>query len=370
MKEYSTMITSKYIPSWTVANGVREYVANALDSIASFEYCFGDDYIEITSKNVILPATIFALGYSKNRDNINAVGTHGEGCVVAMVPLLREGKTLVFHNGPKMWEPYFRYDEDLELSLLTIKETELVQETKDFTVTIGNLTSSELEEVKHDCLYLQGDIGEVKEGKNGRVLSDIKGKLYVGGLFVKNLPNHKYSYDFKPSALTLNRDRKTVEGWDLARNTSQLLEEVFPAKEVAQLLFDRASDVDNLQYAVHNEEVSNSCYELFKEQHGAGMVVTSYADQTILESKGYKNVVVIGDDNLATMIKRSEEYEKYVEEVENCLESPCEEDKTPVELIMDFEKYLEEHERVDNKTVELLQDIIKQFDTRGVKWDD
>jgi len=44
MKKYWTMLTKDYLSHWTAVNGVREYVSNALDSSAPFEYEFGDDF--------------------------------------------------------------------------------------------------------------------------------------------------------------------------------------------------------------------------------------------------------------------------------------------------------------------------------------
>jgi len=43
MQKYTTMLTPDYIPDWATADGIREFVANALDSDSALEYEVGDD---------------------------------------------------------------------------------------------------------------------------------------------------------------------------------------------------------------------------------------------------------------------------------------------------------------------------------------
>lgn len=367
MKEYSTMITSEYVNSWTVANGVREYLANALDSPANFEYLIGEDFIEITSKNITLPATIFALGYSKNRDNASAVGTHGEGAVVGMIPLLREGKSLSFHNGGIIWEPYFKYDEDLDLNLLTIKEYPASYTTNDFTVKIGNLQESELQEIVDSCLYLQKDLGEVKEGSRGRIITGIAGKLYVGGLFVCSISGHLYSYDFLPEFLPLNRDRKSVDSWNLATNTTRLLEEVFPAKEVAVMVRDKVRDTGSYYASIKNQDVAEAAYELFKEVSPALTVVCDgYDEQKKLKDRGFKNVEVVYDNNYRQLIQQSVEYQDMVTELEEVLDAPEEEDsRSPIDMMEDWINGTSEFSDKDEESFTKLLDLFKE---KGVEW--
>jgi len=226
MKKYWTMLTKDYLSHWTAVNGVREYVTNALDSSAPFEYEFGDDFIILTSRGITLPPTIFAMGYSQNRNDPNAVGMFGEGALVSLIPLLREGKGVKFINGSVDWIPAFELNEDLGVEVLVINEFHSFNDTQDYSVIIDNLTPDEITEIKESCIYFRDDLGEVLDGSTGSILRGVKGKLFVGGVFITDIPSYEMSFNFKPAHLPLNRDRKSVEGFQLASATSILIKEL------------------------------------------------------------------------------------------------------------------------------------------------
>jgi hypothetical protein len=120
LKKYQTMFTKDYVLIWNVEDGVREFVANALDSSAPFEYEVNGNQIILTSKGITLESEVLTLGTSSHRDDPNAVGTHGEGILVGLIPILRSGGNVVFHNGSVDWCPVFEYNEDFNKETLVI----------------------------------------------------------------------------------------------------------------------------------------------------------------------------------------------------------------------------------------------------------
>lgn len=265
MKRYHTMITEDYVPDWRCPDGIREYVANGLDGSAPFKYIIGEDFIELISEGINLDISCFLLGVSKNRSNSSAVGKHGEGSLVGMVPILREGATITIYNGDVIWKPQFEMDHNFNKEVLVINETsEYFENSQDYRIVIGNLSQDCINEVVANCLYLQDEstLGKHSTAKCGsRVFWEKKGSVYVGGLFVTRA-NLDYSYDFHPSKLPLNRDRKSVDTWNLNTETSRLLKEVGDPQRIVDLAKKGANDISHLQYGW---SVSNSCVDILQK---------------------------------------------------------------------------------------------------------
>jgi hypothetical protein len=231
----------------------------------------------------------------------------------------------------------------------------------DFTVCITT-TTEVIEKVIKNCLYLQKDLGEVLEGTKGRVLKDIPGKLYVGGLFVCDINGAKYSYDFHPQYLPLNRDRKSVNGWDLANNTSALLEEVMPSKDVAELVFKRSVDTGGYWTNPKSQAVANAVYEALKERHGEDVVFCDeYSEKDKLEKRGFKNVAIIGTHEYRT-VKLSEEYEAAFERIEAEENIKEEDTRSPLQILEDW------YNDLDSTDYD-FEVILELFKDRGVTFD-
>lgn len=361
MKQYKTMFTKDYVLNWTPADGIREFVANALDSPAPFEYSVDGGRISLCSKGVQLPPSVLTLGTSTHRNDPNAVGTHGEGIVIGLIPILREGGEVTIINGSVVWTPEFIYDETFGKDVLVINEHPTSSNSGDYVVNISS-EESHIEEVIERCLYLQDNLGEVKEGTRGRVFLDRPGKLYVGGLYVCDIDGHKFSYDFHPRYLPLNRDRKSVDNWNLGENTSKLLHEVFPAETVAELIEERSADVRYSQYHTHTtpnpQEVYNACYRSIVEKHGDDVVVVNdWEEKEKLEKRGFENVVMLSSDNHYTNVIRSELYQERFSELEQELDDH-EEEKSPVELLEDWY----DRQGFRDKELEEIIDLLKERD--------
>jgi hypothetical protein len=361
VKKYNLSMVKTNVNDWTAANAIREFCQNCLDSEAPFEYDLTSDTIEFTSKGVQLSPATLLIGESSKREDVNSVGGKGEGYKIGVCVLLRLGYEVIIKNGDKLWTPAFEYDEDFDREVLVINETDL-PENKDLTFLISGVDDSLKEEIIHDCLYLQTDVGEVLEGKKGRVFKDIPGKLYVGGLFVCNITGARYSYDFRPEYLPLNRDRKSVDTWDLARNTSELLEEVFPSGEVAQMVMERAIDAGGYYASPKSPEVANEVYKLFKDVHGEDAVICDeYSEKDKLERRGFKNVVVMTSP-VYKVVSKSEEYIAHLEDLEYNGGVSKEDTRTPLEMLDDWK------DNPDSTKYD-LEVILEVFKERGISFD-
>lgn len=362
MKKYSTMLTKGYVPDWNVEDGVREFVANCLDSDAQFVYDVGLDYVELTSVGVKLDISCFLLGVSENRNKKDAIGKHGEGSLTGLIPILRGNAKVEIFNGELLWQPAFEMDHNFNKEVLVINETQGLVGNKDYKVLISELDQDTIDTVVHNCLYLQDkeSLGNYATAKCGsRIFFDVEGKLYVGGLFVCET-DLSYSYDLHPSKIKLNRDRKQVSGWDLQGVTASLLKEVAEPKRIVEAAQKDVADVHHMRYSwsVGNipSEVAEEAYSVFKLAYGDDAVVAeSYSEMVRLQEQGFSKPVVV-NDSFARLIRSSSDYETTFSEQEDALE--VEEEKTPLELLEDW--WLDACERYGNADFEPLLDIFRE----------
>ena len=112
------------MPDWGIGDGIREFVANSLDSDAQFIYDIGLDYIELTSVGVQLDISCFLMGVSENRNKKDAIGKHGEGSLTGLIPILRDHAKVDIFNGELLWQPAFEMDYNFNKEVLVINETQ------------------------------------------------------------------------------------------------------------------------------------------------------------------------------------------------------------------------------------------------------
>lgn len=367
MKKYWTSLTRDYVADWSAPEAIREVLQNFLDNPEPFEYDFSRGTLEFTNKNTTLHQSTILMGSSSKRDDVNSVGGKGEGYKIACLVLLREGYQVTIYNGGKIWTPSFEYHEDFETEVLLFEEEDRINNDGSLTFEVDGVDDTLTEEIIDKCLYLQKDLGTVFEGKRGRVLMDTPNKLYVGGLFVCDIKGHKYSYDFAPAYLPLNRDRKSVDSWNLAANVTSLLEEVLPAKDLAQLVSTRAADAGGWYSTFTSDEVAEEVYAIAKESYGKTVVVVGDGDEKEkLEKRGYKNVEVVYNDQERKLIQKAPSYQEFLEELEQVVDAAPEEDmRSPIEMLTDWadEYLLDGTDRQFNELIDL-------FRSRGVSFDD
>jgi hypothetical protein len=334
-----------------------------LDSPAASEYDIGEDFIILTSKDITLPATIFVMGYSQNRKDDEAVGQFGEGALVAMVPLLREGKGLHFINGDVIWKPAFEFNESLGLEVLVINEEPNPHPTSDYSVVIDNLTPEEVQEIRESCTYFRDDLGEVLEGRTGQVIKGIQGKLFVGGIYVCSIPKHVFSYNFKSRYLPLNRDRQSVNDWDLGVQTQRLLDEVESAQGIAKLIIDKSPDVYYSKFGV-DLPVAEAVFNDFVEVHGNKVVASDWMEAGRLTDEGYQDVFVTGNESMTKAIQKSTGYKEFLQTVDKVVEEV--DTTTPLDMLSDW--WDDDHGSSDDREA-AFSELFEIFKSRGVSFD-
>lgn len=308
-KMYELSITETYVQNWTVIQAVREVIQNGLDSDGAFSYKIvkkgeGNYTLRVDSQGVVLTPRTLLLGASSKQANEGKIGQYGEGFKLALLILLREGKQPEMLNGKHRWHPCFTYNTTFGADILAIAETPLSKAIDGLSFVIKNLTEQEIASIKESCLLMQGYIGEVIETMYGEILKDQPGKLYVGKLFVCNT-QLKFGYNLKPQYLELDRDRQTVDNWDMKSVVKQLWESTGKFNTIAELLEEDVEDVSLFEYD-SSDLVKEACYDLFKKKHPGAVIAKSQAQLEELIERNLK--VVVYQSNFASNVSSAPTY--------------------------------------------------------------
>ncbi len=210
------MMHLNYCPDWTLADARRELMQNALDAglLVHSQH-------SLISKGQ-MPEKAFILGYSSKRDNSSTLGQFGEGLKLAMLVYERAGQPLHILTGN---------------TLITTKRYEVQGEP---VVDIVTLSDDRNEENTVILFSQPQDWSSTYIDPTPRVLP-YKPELYIGGLHICSLEGKfKHGYVLRPGTVTLNRDRKSADPWQIAYCAKNLLLDStdFSDRELAQLVVD------------------------------------------------------------------------------------------------------------------------------------
>ncbi|MNO50334.1 hypothetical protein D3C76_407060 [compost metagenome] len=277
-------LSPSYVESWGIPQAIRELLQNAIDSEAPFEFAFKGDTFYVTSRDVILPINTLILGNSTKAQDDSKIGKFGEGYKLALLVLAREGLPVTIRNGRSDWTPQFRHSQNYGGEVLCIDIAEVERDGRDLEFVIGNLSHADTTAIYESCLLMQPDVEAVAETKLGRILADHAGRLYVGGLFVCET-DLDYGYDFKPEFLTLERDRQTVDHWDLKSQVKEMWFETKRFDEIAEMMSKNVPDLEYAEYGCP-ELVKEACYRHFVANHEGKVITNSHEETQRAVAKG------------------------------------------------------------------------------------
>ncbi|URC22155.1 hypothetical protein CHUUTOTORO_00700 [Serratia phage vB_SmaM-ChuuTotoro] len=255
-------LSKNYVSHWTWKEAIREIIQNAIDSS---KWEIGESEkgeMVISSFGGSIPRTALLLGES-GKSNGGKIGKFGEGLKLALLILSREGYGVDVYTGGEIWTPRMEYSEQFGTDCLHIDITEAEDNHEgEVHVFIDGLSREQESEVYSMFLHkdqIENAIVDIDgsqvfeplttapEYDDGMCRDDeIPRRVYCGGLYVCDLPeNFEYSYNFRPDRIKLDRDRKTVQTWDIAWEISRLLATAGRSDMIVRLASDGKEDVGN-----------------------------------------------------------------------------------------------------------------------------
>lgn len=265
MKTYRLTLSPDYVADWTIEDALRELFQNAIDT-DDWDWSVNEDKELMIMNEGIMTFSSMLVGHSSKRMDNQSIGSFGEGYKLACLVLAREGRPVEIRTGHNIWRPVIRHDHEFHSDLLHFDvEHEPFFPDGKTQVIIQGLTSVDLLQAQAMILPMRERHEPIKVFYNtrfGRILNDGGGNVYVKGLRVTDKSGLKYSYDFKPEHLTLDRDRRMVRDFDLQWTTSQLWAGIYDkAKSVINTMLQQgAKDIQHLDSFLRGDKVTKDVY--------------------------------------------------------------------------------------------------------------
>ena len=296
MAIYNVNLTGTYCSHWGLWEAVREILQNAEDQETinsnnkiSVIYNKNKEMLSISNKESVLEKSSLLMGESTKQDDKDTIGKFGEGYKIGLLILTVLNKNVVIKNYSKneKWTPIYKEDKKydnrkvLKVNIEKYRFTSLPD--NNLTFEIEGITSCEWEMIKSKYLKFNTvKKSYYDEQKNG-IIFDKKhaGCLYINGLFVeKAKSNLEYGYNIHPKNIEIDRDRKSLEGFELYQELAKLFTSYAQKSEenanfVIQSIKDKISDVKSLGgvfnskyfYKQESESLSNAMVSDFIDSY-------------------------------------------------------------------------------------------------------
>lgn len=296
MTKFEYLISDKYLPHWSILDGVREFLQNAFDSDReigkeSITVVHEDDVLTIYNKGIIQPETLL-LGNSTKVTDKHLSGQFGEGYKLGSLVLARNGIDVSIEDGlGNVYKPSIEFRSELNSNILIFNKYTL--ENKDVradrvVITISPISDEQFENISKNTLQLRHhDISS----KNS-ILHDPeeKGRIYINGLYVTTLSELKYGYNFLSTRVSTNRDRNLVSTFSVKWETARLWQETIideaTAAIVAELLEANVADVELCSSNIP-ADIANKILAYFQSKYKNKNPVSSETDKHRYTSYGY-----------------------------------------------------------------------------------
>lgn len=301
MAKFQLTISTNYCANWGAWEGIRELVQNGLDGQddgAELKVSHHGTTFRVSNTGVRLDPKVWLMGTS-SKGSGQYRGHFGEGLKLGVLALVRAGHEVKIVNGDESWTPKLEPSEvfggDEVLTVYTHKRQ---NDSGAFTVEVGGVSKEAWDLMKARFLFLAKPKQAV-ETSYARVLldDDMRGKVFVKGIFVQNSPDLAAGYDFKRA--DVDRDRRMVSSWDLRYNAAKAWEEAMTqapethAAKVLDLLQSSSPDVVNMSEGFVAPEAASTVAKVFRDRHGDKSIpVASMAAAREAEHYGFKGVVV------------------------------------------------------------------------------
>jgi hypothetical protein len=307
-KTYELPISPTYVRHWGLVEAVRELIQNAIDSESPFEYEFteqGD--LHIISRYATLSPTTLLLGSTSKAERTDAIGSFGEGYKIALLVLARENRAVTIYNGDRVWRPMFKFSKTYDADVLCIEDTISPRRNEGLRFVIEKLSPSEIDAIIESCLMMQKHIGQIAQAVSGTILLEKPGKLYIGGLYICDT-KMKYGYNLNPGTVALERDRKTVDGFNLGWWTKELWFQTERWEEIASLIEAEVPDMEYAEYGAP-EILKETLYRIFTKKHPGKIIAKNRADlEEKVKSGLIETQIVTMGGPYATLVSSSHSY--------------------------------------------------------------
>lgn len=220
MARFQLTLSPSYVPTWGVFEAVREVIQNALDARDAgypMNITHSGDTLTVQSDGVTLDRSVWLIG-STTKVGTDARGHYGEGLKLGALALVRTGRKLRILNGEETWscalEDSTTFPGQQVLTVSTRKSGKSAQFFHGVSVQI-EVSAQEWADYRQAFLDLKPRVKTVHTAHGDILIEGSEhGAIYVGGIKVQNKDNLAAGYNFSPSTVKTDRDRRMVNEGD------------------------------------------------------------------------------------------------------------------------------------------------------------
>jgi hypothetical protein len=320
-------LSRRYVSDWGAEEAVREILQNAIDRQADgaeVEVSYARETLSVRTLGASLDRSTLLLGES-GKDDDRYIGKYGEGYKLAMLVLTREGHRMSITTGGERWVPVFRDSEAFGGETLQLDIYDDGEDGEYTQFDISGISPAMMRSFREKFIALDRfmgcDIGAKRESEYGTILleSRFKGKFYVGGLFVQEDTQFAYGYDFLPEHVSLDRDRKAINYYELKELTARALTSCGDTPLLVNSLKERHVDLSDHDTVL--EQITQEASENFKHYYYEknGLEDDAFVGtKAMCEVSGREHV---HEDNkiVSRIIAKADDTEDEFEEIEEAL---------------------------------------------------
>jgi hypothetical protein len=302
-------LSPDYIKHWGFIEAIREFFQNAIDGQTAcpdntmfWNYDRDREILEVGNTLSSIPRHTLMIGSTTKAGKKDEIGKYGEGYKLALLVLTRDGfKCRIKNYGQKeLWTPVFIQSRKLGCKVLAINIRKYLIKTvpdRNLVFEVAGITPELFHELEFNNLFTWPYRGEQITAPNGEILlhPDYKGRVYVSNLFVYQNMDLTHGYNFKPSAIQLDRERRLVSDFDLHWATSTLWANAAPHGAVINMISTNARDTRFILATGFRtqETVAILAHTRFIEQYGeVGYPVSNQEDADRISRLGLAPVIV------------------------------------------------------------------------------
>ena len=302
-------LSVNYVSSWSLQDALREVYQNSIDT-GNWSWEYKNDTLTVVSKNAALHKKFLLMGMSEKKEG--SIGQHGEGLKLASLVLCRLDLHPYILTGSESWEPKLINSKTYGVPQLVFDVHSDQPYTNNVEFVIPGISMEMFTLLMDRNLHVR----EPSTGWHtsfGHVLStDYAGKIFVGGLYVCTIKDLQHGYDFDPSAIRLDRDRRMVSDFDVYWRTCQCWKELEEYDYVLSMIKQGVPDVkylDSFTYSV-SDGLANKAAEEFIAEYGtdAVPVVTNF-DINQAKEQGHEKIVLVPKIE-AELLEKSDLWER------------------------------------------------------------
>lgn len=298
-------VSSKYVAHWGRWEGVRDIAQNVRDAVVmhgakqEFKYQENKKTLILASRGASIDTSTLLMGNSTKTENPEAAGQYGEGMKLAYLALVRSGCRVRVRTADEVWEPKIEPSEKFAGQDVLVVYTRKVSHQDEVVTAIEGIELEEWALFKKRLLFLSPPKNSI-ETSHGTILLDpeLKGKLFVHGIYVQDLPKVAYGYDLHN--VKVDRDRNMASSFDVGYETSRALAEAMQRPEWTELRrsfyesrISSRLDGSNFSLAWAGEATKEILRDEFRRVHGEDAIPVGTEEMLKqLESFGVRAVVI------------------------------------------------------------------------------